>query len=289
MFGIGAPEAIIIAVLALIIFGPERLPEIAAQAGKMIRDFRRMSDDVTSEFTRTMTLDAPPPAATLDPDPVLTNETIAPSATPNGMQDVIAGALQGQTIAPDVITAGNGIAAEEASLPAGTDGVAGAELDGAGDGGATAAAPFATKADSLAGVSALDEAPPAESPAVAERAPDEGEAYVYKPTPLADTGAVVDLSREPIATGEADAVRSLPADSPAYSSAEAWHAVTTTDLTAPAAVAAGGAIEPGGEPAEPAVELTIREKIEAQVAAEAFRERRRVANYRRPRRRGEQD
>ena len=67
MFGIGAPELLVIAVLALIIFGPETLPEIASQVDKAIRDFRRMSDELTGEFNRTMQLDAPPPETALDP------------------------------------------------------------------------------------------------------------------------------------------------------------------------------------------------------------------------------
>ena len=41
MFGIGVPELIVILVVALIIFGPGRLPEIGAALGKGIRDFRK--------------------------------------------------------------------------------------------------------------------------------------------------------------------------------------------------------------------------------------------------------
>jgi sec-independent protein translocase protein TatA len=41
MFGIGVPELIIILVVALIIFGPGKLPEIGSALGRGIRDFRR--------------------------------------------------------------------------------------------------------------------------------------------------------------------------------------------------------------------------------------------------------
>jgi len=41
MFGLGAPELIIILVVALVIFGPGRLPEIGGALGKGIRDFRK--------------------------------------------------------------------------------------------------------------------------------------------------------------------------------------------------------------------------------------------------------
>ncbi len=41
MFGLGAPELIVILVVALLIFGPGKLPEIGGALGKGIRDFRK--------------------------------------------------------------------------------------------------------------------------------------------------------------------------------------------------------------------------------------------------------
>lgn len=41
MFGLGAPELIVILVIALVVFGPGRLPEIGGALGKGIRDFRK--------------------------------------------------------------------------------------------------------------------------------------------------------------------------------------------------------------------------------------------------------
>lgn len=63
---IGAPELIIIAVIALIIFGPGKLPEVAQSLGRGVREFRKAASDVT-EATK---LDAPAaqaPAATTTP------------------------------------------------------------------------------------------------------------------------------------------------------------------------------------------------------------------------------
>lgn len=50
--GMGVQEFVIIAIVALIIFGPERLPEMAGQAGKLLRDARRMTADLQGEFER---------------------------------------------------------------------------------------------------------------------------------------------------------------------------------------------------------------------------------------------
>lgn len=54
LFGIGPMEMGVIAVIALMIFGPAKLPEVMGQAGKMVRDFRRMTADFTGEFEKTM-------------------------------------------------------------------------------------------------------------------------------------------------------------------------------------------------------------------------------------------
>lgn len=54
MLGIGMQEMMIIAVAALLIFGPGKLPEVMGQAGKMYRDFRNMTSELTGEFEKTV-------------------------------------------------------------------------------------------------------------------------------------------------------------------------------------------------------------------------------------------
>src|ERR1700724_2140544 len=52
--GMGPMELLLIVVLALIVFGPARLPEIMAQVGKAIADFRRATSELSDEFNRTI-------------------------------------------------------------------------------------------------------------------------------------------------------------------------------------------------------------------------------------------
>ena len=41
MFGMGAPELLVILVVALLVFGPGKLPEIGGALGKGIKDFKK--------------------------------------------------------------------------------------------------------------------------------------------------------------------------------------------------------------------------------------------------------
>ena len=47
---IGPGELILVLIVALIVFGPRRLPEVARELGKAIRDFNRTSQELTSQF-----------------------------------------------------------------------------------------------------------------------------------------------------------------------------------------------------------------------------------------------
>lgn len=52
MLNIGTGELILIAVVALLVLGPKRLPELARGLGKMLREFRKQTDEVRNVVER---------------------------------------------------------------------------------------------------------------------------------------------------------------------------------------------------------------------------------------------
>jgi sec-independent protein translocase protein TatB len=50
VFDLSLPKLLILAVLALIVFGPNELPKIAAQAGRALRDLRQIADGAKSDL-----------------------------------------------------------------------------------------------------------------------------------------------------------------------------------------------------------------------------------------------
>jgi sec-independent protein translocase protein TatA len=62
MFGIGVPELIVIMVIALVVFGPGRLPEVGSALGKGIRDFKKGFEGGDDDL-KTIDTKPEPPAA----------------------------------------------------------------------------------------------------------------------------------------------------------------------------------------------------------------------------------
>jgi Tat protein translocase TatB subunit len=71
MFNVGGGELLVILLLALIVLGPDKLPNAARQAGKYLTEFRRMSQGFQQELRNAMDLDGTHPARPPDPGPTL--------------------------------------------------------------------------------------------------------------------------------------------------------------------------------------------------------------------------
>lgn len=50
MFGLGPGELLVVILAGLVIFGPERLPKVAQDAGRVLRQMRRMADEVRTDL-----------------------------------------------------------------------------------------------------------------------------------------------------------------------------------------------------------------------------------------------
>ena len=70
MFGIGLEELVVIFLVALLVLGPERLPSLARDIGKAVRELRRASDELTDEFLRADQPRPEPPASASEPAPL---------------------------------------------------------------------------------------------------------------------------------------------------------------------------------------------------------------------------
>ena len=68
---IGTPELLVIFVIALVVFGPRRLPELGRQLGRTIAEFKRATSDLQSTLEREIDLEA----TQKDSAPVVGSET----------------------------------------------------------------------------------------------------------------------------------------------------------------------------------------------------------------------
>jgi TatA/E family protein of Tat protein translocase len=79
MFDIGLQEMLVIGVLALLVFGPSKLPELGRMVGRAMREFRRASDEFRSTVETNLHINDPDP---LPPDPVAPTSVEPSTPTP---------------------------------------------------------------------------------------------------------------------------------------------------------------------------------------------------------------
>jgi sec-independent protein translocase protein TatB len=131
MFGLGFGEIVIILVLALVLLGPQKLPEVAKQLGKGLRDFKKASDDLKGQFEKEFyaeerkaerarvappTASAPVPAAPPGPVPLASAENI-PGLDPALFEPDVP-AAPAAPVAPDSTAASGAAAPAVAAAPA---------------------------------------------------------------------------------------------------------------------------------------------------------------------------
>jgi TatA/E family protein of Tat protein translocase len=99
MFDIGLQEMLVIGVLALLVFGPSKLPELGRMVGRAMREFRRASDEFRSTVETNLHINDPDPL----PEPATTAEpaTTSPSSLPSELEPVAAETTETTAPAPE--------------------------------------------------------------------------------------------------------------------------------------------------------------------------------------------
>ena len=82
MFGLGFTEILVILVVALLVFGPDRLPELARNLGKGLAEFRRASSDLRRSVMEADEPRRPEPKPALPPSAGPADEVVAAAAPP---------------------------------------------------------------------------------------------------------------------------------------------------------------------------------------------------------------
>lgn len=85
--GIGSSEVVLIFILALMMFGGKKLPELARGLGKSIREFKRAAAGVEDQIKRAIDEAAPPEPPVKRP--ATTEPPVAKATPPNAPQDFL--------------------------------------------------------------------------------------------------------------------------------------------------------------------------------------------------------
>jgi TatA/E family protein of Tat protein translocase len=87
MFGtLGGPEILLLLVLALIVFGPRKLPEIGKSMGRMLAEFRRASNDFRRTIEDEVEAEKVRAALSEEPHPAPAPDAPAPAEAPPAVE-----------------------------------------------------------------------------------------------------------------------------------------------------------------------------------------------------------
>ncbi|HZX60955.1 MAG TPA: TatA/E family twin arginine-targeting protein translocase [Candidatus Methylomirabilis sp.] len=78
MFGIGMPELIVIFIVALLVFGPKKLPDLGKALGRGLAEFKRASEELKEGLSRDLSLDEDDKPSATAPAPAPADSTAAP-------------------------------------------------------------------------------------------------------------------------------------------------------------------------------------------------------------------
>jgi len=82
MLDIGLQELLLILVIALLVFGPRKLPELGRALGRALREFRRASDEFRATIESNLEIDESAPTPTIAPGEAGASGPVAPATDP---------------------------------------------------------------------------------------------------------------------------------------------------------------------------------------------------------------
>ncbi len=88
MFDIGLQEMLVIGVLALLVFGPGKLPELGRMVGRALREFRRASDEFRSTVETNLHINDPDPIIAPTPAPIESTPVVVLPSEAEGTKTV---------------------------------------------------------------------------------------------------------------------------------------------------------------------------------------------------------
>jgi TatA/E family protein of Tat protein translocase len=100
MFDIGLQEMLIIGVLALLVFGPSKLPELGRMVGRAMREFRRASDEFRSTVETNLHINEVDPSPPT-PEPAPLAEPTGTAALPSETEAALAEATASVAVAEE--------------------------------------------------------------------------------------------------------------------------------------------------------------------------------------------